>query len=483
MNKNIKDLEPKAVWNYFYDLTQIPRPSCHEKKVAEYIVNFAKSHNLSYEVDAVGNVIIDVPATPDKKDSPRVILQGHMDMVPVSAEGYEFNFEKDPVTAYIDGGYVKADRTTLGADNGIAIAMTLAMFADNSLSHGPLRAIFTVEEETSMKGAMNLDAKYLVDASYLINLDSEENGYLYVNCAGSWDIDIGFDCNLVNTEQSSAIKLSLLHFAGGHSGTDIKEGCANAIQVMASILDSLSDDYDFFIQDISGGTVRNSIPAKAAVTIALPDSLKDSFVKDFEKQFAKQKEHYRITDPDMAFKIEEAKTAKVIGYAQTQDLIHLLRALPSGIIRMSKQFTDVVETSINLSMVKMKGDRVTIYMMPRSLEAEGLNQIAQSVKACCYLLDNVEVETSNLHHPWSSPSQNRLIDVLQTCYKEVSGHEFKISAMHAGVECAKFAQLNQQLQLISIGPTILNPHSPQERVDINGTKQMYLTVSRALAML
>lgn len=482
MSTVITDLEPKSVWKHFSELNKIPRPSSHEQNAAKYIVDFANKNGFKVETDAVGNVIIDVPASADKKDAPTVILQGHMDMVPVAAEGYDFDFLNDPIQSYVDGDFVRAKNTTLGADNGIAIAMALALFEDKTLSHGPLRAIFTVEEETTMKGASNLDAKYL-DATYLINLDSEENGFLYVNCAGSQDIDVRFNIAKIIPEATSALTIRLSNFSGGHSGCDIHVGNANAIKVMATIIDDLSDEYDLFIQDFTGGTVRNSIPAKASVTIAVPQEETEEIKKSISRIFETQKSLYAKTDPDMKLEITEATVAKALGYAQTQDLIHLLRALPSGIVRMSKEFAPVVETSINLSMVKTFEDEIVIEMMPRSLEDAGLAQIVEDVRSCCYLLDNVEVETKNLHHCWSSPSHNRLIDVLNQCYKEVTGNEFKITAMHAGVECAQFAILNKELQLISVGPTILNPHSPQERVDIRGVEQMYVTVCRALAML
>ncbi len=482
MSIELTDLEPKAVWKHFKELNKIPRPSSHEQKAAQYIVDFANKHGFKVETDAVGNVIVDVPASEDKKDAPTVILQGHMDMVPVAAEGYDFDFLKDPIQSYVDGEFVKAKNTTLGADNGIAISMALAMFEDKNLSHGPLRAIFTVEEETTMKGAGNLDAKYL-DATYLINLDSEENGFLYVNCAGSQDVDIRFNVSKIIPEATKALTIKLSHFTGGHSGADIAVGCANAIKVMANIIDDLSDEYDLFIQDFTGGTVRNSIPAKASVTIAIPDEETDEIKQSIMKIFEQHKALYAMTDPNMQIQISDDKVGKALGYAQTQDLIHLLRALPSGIIRMSKEFSPVVETSINLSMVKTSENEILIEMMPRSLSDTGLATIVEDVRSTCYLLDNVEVETKNLHHCWSSPSHNRLIDVLNECYKEVTGKEFTITAMHAGVECAQFALLNKELQLISVGPTILNPHSPQERVDIKGVEQMYITVCRALARL
>ncbi len=482
MSTTITDLEPQKVWKYFDEITKIPRPSGHEKKIAEYLSKFAKEHNFECVIDKVGNVIIDVPATSDKQNAPLVILQGHMDMVPVAAEGFTFDFKKDPIKTFIDGPFVKAERTTLGADNGIALAMALSIFDDKELSHGPLRAIFTVEEETTMKGAANIDPKYL-KAEYLINLDSEDNGFLFVNCAGSNDVDLSFNFSKIVPENTKALTLKISNLEGGHSGADIALYRANAIKVLATILDNLSDDFDFFIQDIKGGTVRNSIPAKASVTLAVPENEVEAIKEAFKTQFDEQKSIYKNTDPNMECAFENATSKDALGYALSLDLIHLLRGLPSGVVRMSDEFKGIVETSINLSMVSMKDDTVKIDLMPRSLSKIGLNDIISTVQAQCYLLDNVEIEVSGYHEPWSSPSKNRLIDVLNDSYKEETGKPFEITALHAGVECAMFAKYNSELQLISIGPTVLNPHSPMERVDIKGTKEIYSTVIRALAML
>lgn len=323
-------IEPKAVWKFFNEIVKIPHYSGYEDKIRDYLVSFAEDRNLKYEVDSFGSVIIDVPASAGKENAPSVILQGHMDMVPVVEDGFKHDFSKEPVDAYVEDGFVKARHTTLGADNGIAIAMALAIFDDRTLSHGPLRAIFTVEEETTMKGALNLDAKYL-QADYLINLDSEENGYLYVNCAGSADINISFNVNRVEVEDCDSFTFELSHFTGGHSGTDITSGNANAIKVLASVLDNLSDDYDFFIQDIDGGFVRNSIPAKAKVTVSVPKCDSAEFSNAFKQCFNEQKSLYADTDKNAELTIAKAECKEALSYTQSLDLIHLLRSLPSGV--------------------------------------------------------------------------------------------------------------------------------------------------------
>ncbi|MGN0894718.1 MAG: beta-Ala-His dipeptidase [Succinivibrio sp.] len=482
MITNITKLEPNAVWTYFNEITKIPHPSAHEQKLADFLCNFAREHGHTAKTDAAGNVIIEVSPTEDKKDSPLVILQGHMDMVPVAADGYDHDFLTEAVKPYVEGGFVKADRTTLGADNGIALAICMAIMTDNSLSHGPLRMIFTVEEETTMKGASSVAFEDL-KGDYLINLDSEDNGYLFVNCAGSYDINIKFNSPKIIPENTTGVMITLSKLSGGHSGADIHLGHANALKVLSSMLNSVSDEYDFFLQSYSGGIVRNAIPAKAQCVVAVPDNDYDGFISAFKQCFNAQKQIYSLTDPHMEISFEQALITKTLGYAQTLDFIHFIQALPSGIIRMSKQFEGIVETSINLGVASTSNECINLSMLARSLNSTALSDIIGNVKALCYLLDNVEVEEGNRHEPWASPSSNRLIDVLNESYQAVTGEKFKITALHAGVECANFAKANSNLQLISIGPTILNPHSPMERVDIKGVEDIYLTLSRALAML
>jgi len=478
---SISDLEPKALWSIFDRVTSIPRPSGHEQKIAKFIMDFAKAHQKSCTMDETGNVIIEVESN-NGKNAPLVILQGHMDMVPVVESGYSHDFLNDPIDTYIDNNKVKAHHTTLGADNGIAIAMMLALISEPSYKHGPLRLIFTVEEETSMKGASLLDKKYL-QGDYLINLDSEDNGYVFASCAGSCDINIGFGYDTVKTENTRSLEISLDGFNGGHSGADIHLGRANAIKVLATMLNDLAEDYDFFIESIDGGFVRNSIPTKAKVTLAVDecefDAFKDAAVKCFNEVY----EIFSTTDPKATCTLKDTDTVNSLAYAQTLDLIHLLVALPDGIERMSPVYEGIVETSINLGVVKTLDNAIEISLLPRSLSGRALEKETAKVLALCDLTDSVEVSVSNLHEAWESASHTHLIEVLDKCYKEITGCNFKITALHAGVECAQFAKANKELQLISIGPTIEHPHSIDECLDIEGTNQIFSTVCRALAIL
>ncbi len=475
----IDSLEPQAIWSHFSKILSIPRPSGYEGRIADHIVEFAKQNGLSYTKDAVNNVIIDSPATKGRENTPSVILQAHIDMVPVAAAGVEHDFKNDPIDAYVEDGWVKAHGTTLGADDGLGVATILAILEDKNLSHGPLRAVFTVEEETTMKGAGSLDKKYL-DADYLINLDSEDNGKLFVSCAGSAEVSINFSFERVLADGCEALSLRLSDLSGGHSGSDINKGHANAISVMAAILNEISDECDFFIQDINGGQVRNSIPSDTACTVCCPKDETCRFTEAFKKSFEKYRNIYKATDPNMKLEISSASCAPALSYADSLSLIELIRALPIGPSRMFDIDPSIVETSCNLGTIRSFDGKIVLGLMPRSLKEDNLDDIIDRINATAYLLDNTETEIDSRHFCWESPDKNSLIDAMQQSYRKVTGNEFQITAIHAGLECAAFSKMNPKLQLVSVGSTIINPHSPKERAEILGAKQIFETVKNTI---
>ncbi len=482
MSKEILELSPQAVFRHFYALTQIPHPSSHEEKIAAYLSAFAKEHGLFCITDSVGNVIMEKEASSDKKDAPVVIMQGHMDMVPMAASGYAFDFQNEPLKPYIDNGFIRAENTTLGADDGIAIAIILAIFEDDTLSHGPLRAIFTVEEETTMKGAAHLDRKYL-EGKYLINIDSEENGFLYVNCAGSLDCNITLPLKKDDNFYDEALLITLKNLHGGHSGADIHVGYANAIRVMGSLCHRALSDKKVAFSSFTSGTLRNAIPSEATLKLHLKKGDKDRIKSALEQEFLRQKDLYKDTDSNMLLSLTEAEPSTSTYLKESLfTLIHLVTTLPSGIVRMSQRFKGIVETSNNVSMLETKDNNALLKLMPRSLNYEWLMEIKNRLEF--YAKEyGASIDFLNIHEPWESPSENHLIDVLKDSYHEICHKDFVISAMHGGVECAAFAKSNRSLELISLGPTIYNPHSPDERVHIEGVKELYLTLRRTLAML
>ena len=482
MEENIASIKPQQVWSHFSKLLQIPHPSGHEEQIAQYLYDFAQKRNLDATIDEAGNVIIHVNATLGREHSPKVILQSHMDMVPVKNDDVLHDFLKDPIDAYIDGEFVKARGTTLGADDCIGVATILALIDDKDLEHGPLTAIFTVEEETTMKGAFGLKKEYL-EGDYLINLDSEENSLLYIGCAGSCDVKLNFKFDKVKVENCQGLSISLNKFEGGHSGADINLGHANAIGVLALILEDLSSDFDFFIQNFEGGIVRNAIPSKAQVILNVPSDKALAFKEAANNAYKRIISTYERKETHAAIKISECEVSESLCYAQSLDLINLLLSLPHGVVRMSDIDTSIVETSVNLGTVKTLDEDIEICLMPRSLKETGLDEIITKIEACAQLLDNVDIELENRHACWLSQDKNSLIDSMQSSCAQLGLKPLKVTLMHAGLETASFAKTAPKLQLVSLGATILNPHSPKERVHIAGVGDVYEIVRHTLAQL
>lgn len=482
MQDALKALEPQSLWQHFDHLLSIPHSSGHEEKVAQWLLNFAKEHNFEAHQDEAGNVIMNVPATPGREDRPLLILQSHMDMVAVAAPDVSHDFTKDPITVYEQDGFIRARGTTLGADDGIGIVTALTIFEDRSLEHGPLKGIFTVEEETTMKGALGLSAEDL-KGDFLLNLDSEDNGFLFVSCAGSCDADIEYSFERVETEDCEALTVGLTGFSGGHSGSDINKGHGNAILNMAHILSAVSDDCDFFLVDYRGGQARNSIPSECFATVCIPCGTRDKFEESFNSALEQVKNVYHRTDAAISVSFAQAQTKPALSYADTLGFIHMLAALPNGPVRMWDIDPAIVETSCNTGVVSTDETAVRVKLMPRSLSEVALSLFLDKLTSLVSLLDNVDLQISNRHPCWSSPEDNELIRALNDGYHQVTGNDFKITAIHAGLECAQYTVANPQLQQASIGATVRNPHSPMERVDIQGVKDVYETVRRAVTAL
>lgn len=484
MLQNISSLEPSRVFAHFLKICSIPHPSGHLDGMADYLLSFAAEHKLQAVKDECGNVIIDKPATAGKEHSPLVILQAHQDMVPVAVHGKKHDFKTDPITPVIKAdGFMYADGTTLGADDGIGMAYALSVLEDPTLSHGPLRAIFTVDEETSMKGAAGLDPKYL-QGTYLINLDSEDTGFAFVAAAGSQDVVIKFAGSREKHEDLKAVRLDLQGLTGGHSGTDIHIGRASAIRVMAGMLAELTEETDFlYLQNLKSGFVRNAIASSASFEVAVPAEDMADFKQACLLCFEKFRELYRDTDPNMQLKLTECEAGEVFSFEYSMELIALLLNVPHGEVRRFQKDPSIVETSSNLGLVSTEGDTVTIVLLLRSLNSFALDELTRRVEFLCFLNDKCDLSAPHCEPCWESPSDNELIARLKDNYHAVTGSELKISAIHAGLETATFSQKNPQLQLVSIGPTVQHPHSPSERVSIEGVGVMYETLRRTLGQL
>ncbi len=492
LSMSIRELEPKRLWNHFADICKIPHPSGHEAALANFLAGYAKSAGMDAFIDKAGNVIIKKKAARGRENAPMVILQAHLDMVPVKTQDSLHNFLTDPIIPKVDSdGFVTARGTTLGADDGIGIATALAILDDEDLPHGPITAIFTTAEETTMEGACLLDPKYLEGALYLINLDSVENGVLFVGCAGSLDVALEYTADLIPKPDSfEVLKLNLYDLKGGHSGSDIHLGRANAIALMAELLQSTGEK--FLLGNFTGGAVRNAIASSCEAKIAVPGDkllkLKDELVTCFDTL----KEKFAKTDPDMKLKITRGDSCDGTDeeFAQdqsTKEMLNLVGSLRLGVLSWSDIDPGVVQTSCNLGIARFDKGIFRLNLLPRSLKKQDLHEAAhlQTDNAFCQSLGTkLKTQISGEHSPWLSPSKNCLIDTYQKMWQEVTGGNLKVTVIHAGLECAFLSQKGpSSLQLISIGATIKELHSPGERVHIKGVAHTYEALRRTLAKL
>ena len=464
---SIKDLEPKVVWNNFYALTRIPRPSKHEGKVIAYLYEWGKSHGFDTVRDETGNIIIRVPATPGMEDRRGIILQGHMDMVPQKTSDSDHDFLKDPINAYIDGDWVTADRTTLGADNGIGVAMGLAALEDPSVKHGPLEVLVTYDEETGMTGANELRPGVL-KGDILINLDSEDEGELCVGCAGGLDATAKFKYRKYNTpEGMRALRFTVSGLKGGHSGMDISLYRANANKVVARILLPLLQEEGVKVVFFRGGSLRNAIPFEATSDILVPADRLDAVKARIEAKFAEIRAEFIDSDPESALAIEEV--AVMPKYIQGSAILKAVKAIiaaPSGVIRMSQAMPGLTETSINLAIVRTEKGYISIHSLMRSAVDSSKDYLALRVR-CLYELAGADVISfEGGYSGWAPKLDTPMNKVMMEQYEKLYGEKMMVRATHGGLECAIMGAKYPNWEMVSIGPTIRYPHSPDEKLEI-----------------
>ncbi len=464
---SIEKLEPQVVWKNFYALTQIPRPSKHEGKVIEYLLNWGKSHGMETIKDDTGNVIIRVPATPGMENRKGVILQGHMDMVPQKTSDSPHDFLKDPINAYVDGDWVTADRTTLGADNGIGVALGLAALEDPSVKHGPLEVLVTYDEETGMTGANSLKPGVL-KGDILLNLDSEEEGELCVGCAGGLDASAAFKFRKYPTPAGyKGLVLDLKGLQGGHSGMDVSLYRANANKAMARILLPLVELFGAKVVSLSGGSLRNAIPFEACAEIAVPEENLPSARKLIDNIFAEIKAEYKESDPSAVLTVKEVKAAdKFIQGSVMLRAIKAIIAAPHGVIRMSRTMEGLTETSINLAIVRTEGGKITVHSLMRSAIDTAKAYLAERVRCVFELAGADSIEFKGGYSGWTPKLDTPINNVCMEQFQKVYGKPMKIMATHGGLECAIMGAKYPAWEMVSIGPTIKYPHSPDEKVNI-----------------
>lgn len=480
-SKDIRNLEPKALWNNFYSLTQIPRPSGKKEEIGRFLVEFGQKLGLETLQDETGNVLVRKPATPGMESRKAVVLQSHMDMVPQKNSNVDHNFEKDPIEAFVDGEWVRANNTTLGADNGIGVAAAMTILQSTDIPHPAIEMFITVDEETGMFGAFGLQPGFL-KGDILINMDSEDEGELYVGCAGGLDANITFRYSEVEVPEGDvAFKLSLTGLKGGHSGVDINLQRANANKLMFRFLKNAVAEHEARLCCIEGGNLRNAIPREAFAVVTVPAGNEDDLletVADFETLFT---EEFSGVEEGISFKAERTDRIKGLMPEEIQDdLINAVTACPNGVYRFIPEVPEVVETSNNVAIVKSNGETVEVKCLIRSSVESRKEELASMIEST-FTLAGAKVEFSGAYPGWKpnleSPILKEMIKVYETNY----GKTPKIMIIHAGLECGILGTHYPEMDMISFGPTIRFPHSPDEKVNIETVQKFWDYLQKTLA--
>jgi len=468
------DLQPYTLWNYFHQITQVPRPSKKEEQIAAYLKDFAVRHQLPVTTDKAGNILIKKPATPGYENHPTVILQAHIDMVCEKNAETTHDFEKDPIQTYIDGDWVKARGTTLGADNGIGMAMMLAVLDAGDLQHPALECLFTVDEETGLTGAYGLDNK-LLSGSILINLDSEDDGEIFIGCAGG----IGTKAILSYQQETTpstyfGFRVRVSGLKGGHSGGDIHLGLGNAIKILNRYLWQLNEQMDLRLISLEGGNLHNAIPREASAFCAVPYAEKETIRVILNMYIATIEAEFKDIEPNFRISLEsESLPETVIEKSASNRLLQTLYACPHGVIAMSRTIPGLVETSTNLASVKMTTQGTfEINTSQRSSSESAKIDIAAQLKAVFELAGAAMIQSDG-YPGWQPNVDSALLSKTVTAYKNLFGEEPKVKAIHAGLECGLFLEKYPQLDMVSIGPQMYGVHSPDERLSISSTQKTW----------
>lgn len=463
----IKDLKPTEIWKYFDEITKIPRPSKKEEKIIKYLLDFAKEHNLEAEKDEAGNVIIRKPATPGKENSKTVILQSHSDIVCEKNSDVVFDFDNDPIQTYIDGDWVKAKGTTLGGDDGIGIAASLVVLASTDLQHGPVEALFTSDEETGMSGAFGLKEGFM-KGEILINLDSEDEGELFIGCAGGMDTVAEFSYKKkIVPEDSVAYKIAITGLNGGHSGDEIDSGLGNSNKILNRIILSAYKKFNVRLADFNGGNLRNAIAREAFGIITIYEKHTADFESLVSKLSIDIKNEFSVTEKNLEISYEKVELPEfVISKKIQKNLMHSLYACWHGVYAMSADMPGLVETSTNLASVKFIDDnKIKVETSQRSSVESGKYDMAQTV-ASVFKLAGAKVKHGDGYPGWKPNTDSEIMKITEESYKRLFNLTPEVKAIHAGLECGLFLEKYPYLDMISFGPTIKGAHSPDERMNI-----------------
>ena len=473
MSTSVRNVEPKTLWNHFADLNAVPRPSKKEERVIQFMVDFGASLGLPTVVDGVGNVIIKKPASPGMEDRQTIVMQSHLDMVHQKNADTDFNFDTQGIDMIVEGDWIKARGTTLGADNGIGVASIMTVLSSTDIAHPPVEALFTIDEETGMTGAMGLVGG-LLDATIMLNLDTEDDDELTIGCAGG--IDVTATGTFIQEDTPAGMQgftLSVKGLTGGHSGMDIHKGRGNANKLMNRILYQAANQFGLRITAIDGGSLRNAIPRESFATVALPNDRVDDFKKFMAEQAGILKTEYGTTDSDMQVLCEATDAPAHLASADFQSkLLRSVYACPNGIYRMSPDIEDLVQTSNNVARILVKDGSYSLQCLTRSSVDTEKMDMATSIKSAFELL-GADVSFSGDYPGWTPKPGADIVKVMNDLYSEMFDGKANVNACHAGLECGILGTNYPNMEMISFGPNIRGAHSPDEKVQISSVQKYW----------
>lgn len=483
MNSDIRQLEPKQLWNKFADLNAVPRPSKKEERVIAFMKDFGESLNLETMVDEVGNVIIKKPATPGMEDRKTVVMQSHLDMVHQKNADTDFDFDTQGIEMFVDGDWVKAKGTTLGADNGLGVATIMAILESNDIEHPAIEALFTIDEETGMTGAQGLKGG-LLEGEILLNLDTEEDDEIGVGCAGGIDVTA---TRTYNEEDTTEIKIgytiAVKGLQGGHSGMQIHEGLGNANKIMNRLLFDGFENFGLRISEIDGGSLRNAIPRESFATVAVDAVHKEAFELELKLLADSIKKEYKTMEPDMEVIVTSVDApAKVMDLGVQEGLTRAIYAACNGVYRMSADIPDLVETSNNIARVIVKDGNIKIGCLTRSSVESSKMDLANMLRAT-FELTGCEVEFSGSYPGWTPNMDSAILKVMRALYVDLNNEEPHVAACHAGLECGILGTNYPEMDMISFGPNIKGAHSPDERAQISSAQKYWKFVLEILKQI
>lgn len=480
MNQEIRNLEPKVLWNKFADLNAVPRPSKKEEKVIAFMMDFGKRLGLETIEDHVGNVIIKKPATKGMENRKTIVMQSHLDMVHQKNNDTVFDFDTQGIEMYVDGDWVRAKGTTLGADNGLGVATIMAILESSDIPHPAIEALFTIDEETGMTGAMGLQGGML-EGEILLNLDTEEDDEIDIGCAGGVDVTANRTYNFEEVpENSVGYTITVKGLNGGHSGMDIHKGLGNANKIMNRLLFDGFENFGLQIAEINGGSLRNAIPRESVAKVIISGIFKEAFQTEIQEIISDIKTEYKTTEPKLEITIEESPLPEnVMELGVQEGLLRAVYAALNGVYRMSPDFDDLVETSNNIAKITVKDGQISIQCLTRSSVESSKFDLANSLRSA-FELFGAEVTFGGSYPGWTPNPKSEILDVLTSIYEKQNGSKPNVVACHAGLECGILGTNYPDMDMISFGPTIKGAHSPDERASISSVQKYWKFVLEIL---